>query len=292
MSQKNQLEDVAKMLIEAMEQSAAPWMKPWAASPFCLHNGVTGHVYSGVNILMLALHLFSDPRYCTFKQAKENGWMVKKGSTSSIVKYAAKVTRSEKADSEGQENEEAKTFFLNKWFHVFNFEQIDGAPLLESSEEEKAFNPLPRCEEVLKYADVKIQESKSSDQAFYRGSEDCVYLPDRYRFSSEIDFYRIAFHEMGHATGAKHRLNRENALNSQLKDYAFEELVAEITSFLVGRIVGCGSDPSSNNVSYLNSWIEALKNDHNYIFKACRLADCAMRWILYPEERENSKGNK
>ncbi|MDR0428220.1 MAG: hypothetical protein LBH12_06410, partial [Dysgonamonadaceae bacterium] len=70
------------------------------------------------------------------------------------------------------------------------------------------------------------------------------------------------------------------------KEYAFEELTAEITSFFVGRVAGCGSDPSPNNISYLQSWIEHLENDRNYIFKACRLADMAMRWILYPEERE------
>jgi antirestriction protein ArdC len=81
----NQEEELAKMLIEAMEEGIALWMKPWAASAFRLHNGVTGHEYSGVNIVTLSLSPFDDPRYCTFLQAKTNGWKVKKGSRSFSV---------------------------------------------------------------------------------------------------------------------------------------------------------------------------------------------------------------
>jgi antirestriction protein ArdC len=57
----------------------------------------------------------------------------------------------------------------------------------------------------------------------------------------------------------------------------------------VGRTVGCDSEPSPDSISYLKNWLEALKNDQNYIFKACRLAAQAMRWIICPEERESLK---
>jgi antirestriction protein ArdC len=50
--------------------------------------------------------------------------------------------------------------------------------------------------------------------------------------------------------------------------------------------VGCGSNPSQNDISYLQNWIECLENDSSYIFKACRLADKAMNWILHPEGRK------
>jgi antirestriction protein ArdC len=285
MSKNNQQEEVATMLIEAMEQNAAPWMRPWKISPLRPHNGISGHEYRGLNLVLLAFCPFDDPRYCTFKQAQESGWKIKKGSKSLLVKYAAKITKGK----DGEEDEEAETFFINKWFRVFNFEQVEGAPSFEYSAEAANFDPLPKCEEVLKNADVELWESISSNKAFYELQGDSVCMPDRARFATAVDFYKTVFHEMGHATGAKHRLNREISGGRGSESYAFEELVAEITSFLVGRVVGCGSEPSSNNVSYLQSWIKGLKNDNNYIFKACRLADRAMRWILCPEERENLK---
>ena len=233
--------------------------------------------------MTLSLNTSDDPRYCTFNQAKEKGWKIKKGAKSSIVQYSATVIKEKETDPEN-EKKKAEKFFVKKWFHVFNFEQIEGAPALER---EETFNPLPQCEEVLNNSDVELRESKLSDAAFYRLSEDCVYVPERSRFKSEIDFYKVVFHELGHATKAKNRLNRETSNGFGSESYALEELVAEIASFLVGRAVGCGSDPSSNNVSYLNGWLEALKRDYNYIFKAARLADQASRWILYTNERES-----
>jgi antirestriction protein ArdC len=284
MSNNKQQEEVAKMLIEAMKEGKAPWLRPWSSGNFRLCNGVSGHRYSGINLLTLSIYPFDDPRYCTFHQAAEKGWKIKKGSKSSIVKYAAKVTK--KSD----DAEEDETFFINKWFRVFNFDQIEGAPTLKH--EEKEFNPIEECEEILKNSDVELKEAICSDRAFYDTKKDLIVLPDRSRFASEIDFYKTALHEMGHATGAEHRLNREIINSFGSKNYAFEELVAEITSFLVGRVVGCGSTPSKNNVSYLQNWIECLENDPNCIFKACRLADNAAHWILHSEERENLKYRK
>ena len=90
---------------------------------------------------------------------------------------------------------------------------------------------------------------------------------------------------MAHATGAVHRLNRSFG-DFASKTYAFEELVAEITSFLVGRTVGCGSEPRKESVSYVASWIEQIKTDKNCIFKACKLAEKACEWILNPDSRK------
>jgi antirestriction protein ArdC len=283
MNNNRQQEETAKMLIEAMKAGTAPWLRPWSASNFRLCNGVSGHEYSGINLIILSICTFDDQRFCTFRQAMEKGWKIKKGSKSLAVKYSAKVTK--KVDDDFCDEE--KTFFVNKWFRVFNFDRIEGVPALKH--EAKEFNLIERCEEILKNSDVEIKEAICSDRAFYNARRDLIVLPDRAHFTNEIDFYKTALHEMGHATGAKHRLNREMTSSFGSKGYAFEELTAEITSFLVGRVAGCGSDPSPNNIGYLRSWIECLENDHNYIFKACRLADKAMNWILHPEKRDNLK---
>ncbi|MDR0606294.1 MAG: ssDNA-binding domain-containing protein [Bacteroidales bacterium] len=226
MSVNRQHEEVAKMLIEAMKEGTAPWLRPWSASIFRLCNGVSGHEYGGINLLTLSICSFDDPRYCTFHQATEKGWKIKKGSKSSLIKYSAKIAK--KDEEENSENEE-ETFFITKWFRVFNFEQIEGAPALEY--EGKAFNPIEKCEEILRNSDVELKESTRSDRAFYDVEKDLIILPNRSRFASEIDFYKTALHEIGHATGAKHRLNRESVNSPGSKNYAFEELVAEILTF-------------------------------------------------------------
>lgn len=90
---------------------------------------------------------------------------------------------------------------------------------------------------------------------------------------------------MAHETEVAKRLNREFCSFSS-KTYAFEELIAEITSFLVGRALGCGSTPKKESVNYVASWIEFVKKDSNVLFKACKLTEEACKWILNLTERK------
>jgi hypothetical protein len=54
-------------------------MKPWKPSPYCLRNGVAGHEYRGINLLIISLGLFDDPRYCTFFSGSGEGMENQKG---------------------------------------------------------------------------------------------------------------------------------------------------------------------------------------------------------------------
>ena len=236
--------EIAEKFIRAMEQETAPWQRPWESSPFSLINGVTGHEYRGMNVLILSICMYNDPRYCTFKQAIEAGYKIKKGSKGSLISYCGFF--SPKDDEE--ENEDEK-IFMRKSFCVFNFEQMEGVPELQI--EKGDFDPIPKCEEVLKNFDLKIEENVVSDRAFYRLNDDRIFVPNRERFVDELSFYHTVFHKMAHATGAPHRLNRKFGTFAS-KNYAFEERVAEITSFLVGRALGCGRRKESDVASGLN----------------------------------------
>ena len=58
-------------------------------------------------------------------------------------------------------------------------------------------------------------------------------MPNKQRFGSELDVITILFHELGHWTGHKDRLNRSGVVQSWefgSPEYAFEELVAELTA--------------------------------------------------------------
>ena len=103
-------DSIADMFIKAMEERTAPWQRPWESSPFSLINGVTGHEYSGMNVILLSMNPYNDPRYCTFKQANEAGYKIRKGSKGHLIKYCCFLTTDDEEIEE--ENEEKKEIFM------------------------------------------------------------------------------------------------------------------------------------------------------------------------------------
>lgn len=81
-----------------------------------------------------------------------------------------------------------------------------------------------------------------------------------------------------HATGHPKRLGRDlrNAFGS--KDYAHEELVAEMGSaFLCAAL---GIVPTVRHADYIGSWLEVLREDNRAIFRAASAATKAADWLL------------
>lgn len=93
-----------------------------------------------------------------------------------------------------------------------------------------------------------------------------------------------------HWTGHSSRLNRVT-LNESYRfgdlNYAKEELRAELASVFVAAEVGVPHDPA-NHAAYVGSWIKALKEDKNEIFRAAHDASAATDFVL-ALEREASK---
>ena len=59
---------------------------------------------------------------------------------------------------------------------------------------------------------------------------------------------------------------------------ALEELTAEIGAAFLLAEFGIKAD-LQNTSAYVQSWIKALKNDTNYIFKASKAATEAVKWL-------------
>ena len=95
-------------------------------------------------------------------------------------------------------------------------------------------------------------------------------------------------HELAHASGAPHRLNRD--LSGQFGDTAYsrEELRAELASYFVGSALDLPCDVP-NHVSYIQSWIKVLKSDTREIFRAAADASRIADWILshHPDHGES-----
>ena len=92
-----------------------------------------------------------------------------------------------------------------------------------------------------------------------------------------ITFYNVAFHELTHWTGHKSRLDRDLKNRFGSRDYAAEELIAELgAAFLCAEF---GFDGDVRSAGYIATWIELLKADKRAFFTACRQASKAADYL-------------
>lgn len=83
----------------------------------------------------------------------------------------------------------------------------------------------------------------------------------------------------GHATGAKHRLDR-NFQDRFKRDWLpIEEACAELTASFVLADLGIAHHPRPDHAAYVASWLSALKKDPRAIFTAASKAQQAADWM-------------
>ena len=103
------------------------------------------------------------------------------------------------------------------------------------------------------------------------------------------EYYSTLIHEMAHSTGAENRLNREMKGGKSTKDYAKEELVAELTSAFICQRLGFDKKILQNNAAYLKGWLRALRNDPQEIVSSMRNVNAASEMILNKMEEQRKK---
>lgn len=279
-------DEVTATIIRQLESGAAPWAKPWnkvgGGSVVMPANAVSGKGYSGINVLLLWGSMiergYSSPLFLTFKQALDLGGSVRKGEKATSVVYADRfIPANEKAKAE-EENRDAKAVPFLKRFSVFNVEQCEGLPERLTVE-----LPAPSLGDQWASGEALIKASGADyrvggNRAFYSPGHDFVQVPPLPAFPCPLDYYRTAAHELTHWTGHSSRLGR-NILNEfGTKDYAREELVAEMGAAFT--LASLGIEPALNHASYLASWIKVLREDNRAIFKAASLATKAADFLL------------
>jgi antirestriction protein ArdC len=144
--------------------------------------------------------------------------------------------------------------------------------------------PEPKAErQIMPEAEALIAATGADfrvggDQAFYVPSEDFIRIPNQTAYPDQINWYRTAFHELGHWTGHKARLDRNLTTKFGTHDYAREELVAEMaTAFVCASL---GIVPTVRHADYIGNWLTVLKEDAKAIVRAASLASKASDFIL------------
>lgn len=285
MNPANFRKELTEKIIQALAEGTAPWVKPWDENKAILgmpFNAISERPYHGGNCLWLQCQPYEDPRWCTYKQAQQQGWQVIKGEKASVVEYWQ--WEEHQKDATGRVThvklEHPRVFYS----HVFNVQQIQNVPPLAQVQGHQ-WQPEEAAERILLHANPKIIHDQQN-RAFYSQSKDEIHLPAKEIFPSSMQYYSTTLHELGHWTGHDTRLNRDLANQFGSQDYAREELRVELSSFFLSARIGIPHDPSQH-ASYIDSWIQVLREDHNEIFRAAKDAEQITEYVLQFQQEKH-----
>lgn len=277
-SQAEIRQNITQKIVESLKQGKVPWRKPWSGveGPRTPTNFVTKRPYSGINIPILWLQgqekQYDVDYWASFQQWKSAGACVKKGEKATQIVFFKPMKRAVK-DENGDEKQES--FPLLRTFSVFNISQVFGEVV-------EPFLDRPTCpalvheqreefDRVVAATGADIRYG-GSEALYYRLPGDYIEVPHEGWFRSFPAFAETLAHELSH--WSEHRLGWTGS-------YAEGELRAEMAAvFMVAALNIPESESLENHSAYIASWLEALENDHKFLFRAAAAASKSADYIL------------
>jgi antirestriction protein ArdC len=280
-------DEITDKIIRELEAGRVPWVQPWgtahAKAPLTMpKNGATGRCYSGINVLILwgavIEHGFPAQGWVTFRQALALGGHVRRGERGTMIVYADRFVPNDEKKRAQETGEEAVAVPFLKRFTVFNLAQCEDLPadLAVTMPPPEPGLIEPRVEALIKATGIDFRIG--GNRAFYSLDSDYIQVPPPQAFFEPINFHRTALHEIGHASGARHRLNRDMTGGYGSKKYAFEEMIAEISASYT--CASLGIVPTVRHADYIAGWLDVLKEDNRAIIRAASQASKAADYIL------------
>lgn len=270
------------------------------------------------------------PVYLTIKQIRDAGGMIKKGEHSiPIFKWDLRIKDKDgkklsESDYRNMTKEEQAECTVRPYLKVYNEWNIDQTNLEEVNKEKydailKRFKSEPIKDEVGMYKNeafdnllkeqswvCPIEYEKFNESAFYSPKRDQIVVPSKKQFNISntpedvfkdgMEFYGTTIHEMAHSTGHESRLGRDGIVKIDQfgsDQYAKEELVAELTSALIGNAMGFDSRIRENNIAYLQNWISSLKKDPKFLKSVMSDVNKSSKMVLeHIDEQRRKLGEK
>ena len=263
---------VTNRIIENLEKGCIPWIKPWHTENTLDKNIKTGNEYNGINRIILGMSGYQSNVWGSFKQWKDLGANVKLHEKGTAIVFYKPVS-GVKVTSEGDEIIYNSVFTTS---YIFNAEQVEGIEIKPRNIEDKPFLNNVDIDNMVLNTGANIRHSGNS--AYYRPSEDYINMPVKSDFNDEAGYYATLLHELTHWSGAKHRLDRTKGKRFGDTQYAFEELIAELGSAFLCEKYAVKGD--IRHEGYIQSWLQALKNDNKMIFKASAYAQKSTDYIV------------
>ncbi len=284
--------EVTNKLIGMIEQGTAPWRRTWSQYGLA-RNYATGHIYSGINMILMNTTPHPIPYFMTFNQIQEQGGKIRKGSKAEMVIYFNiyykdandQTLNKPQAAAMRAQGQEVQILKFIKYYNVFNIADIEGIDFVIPEVTLKENEQIERCEQIITEMPHRPAfRQMDANRAFYSPIHDFVNMPDIRQFDSPQAYYATLFHELAHSTGHASRLARPEVMNPEgfgKKSYSQEELVAEMAaSFLCASVQIDYDDITENSAAYLAGWLKVLKADSKFIFKAAAEAQKAADYIL------------
>jgi antirestriction protein ArdC len=282
-SRPSPAETITAAILERLEAGTRPWVQPWTGASVSRPLRACGTPYQGINVLWLWMAAeaagHTSPFWMTYKQAQLLGGQVRKGERGTLAIFY-RTYRPEEAD-EDEIAEGGRTRRVLKSFTVFNACQVDGLPKRFFPEP----RPLPPATERNAgldsfFAAIPARTRHWGAEAFYSPVVDQVTMPEPGLFR-DMDHYRATLaHELSHWTGHETRLARQLGGRFGSEAYAMEELVAELSSAIVGAELGLPVEHLDHHASYLASWLKVLKADSRAILTVAAKAEEAASLLL------------
>lgn len=301
-------EALSDMFLKSLEEEKLPWNQPWVDKIPGFgthHNPITRTKYRGLNAVILwAVAMekgYSDPRWCTYKQAQERGWQVRKGTKGCHIEFwcvydveaKKKLSWGEAARLiEAHPEKETVLVPCSHVYTVFNGSQIAGIPELPAAHHSPpAFQNELLSRFAQRYMEVESITLHEGASAFYSPSSDSITMPPREDFISELAYYDTLYHECAHSTGVEARLGRGLEGESSPEEYAVEELRAEIAGAFLLSETGARvpESISENNRAYVQSWAEKVKQDPTILFQAIKAANAICDYVVEKGQLEKVK---
>lgn len=284
-------EEVTEKIIRMIELGVAPWRRTWSTYGLA-RNYATGHIYTGINLLLMNNTSHLIPYFMTYAQIKERGGHIKQGAKAEMVIYFnvyykdANDQTLEKEDARIRlsSGEDIQILKFIKYYNVFNIADIKGIEFKLTEIRLSPNEKIAHCEQIIEHMpnppEIKVEKS---NRAFYSPIFDFIVMPAREQFESAEAYYATLFHELIHSTGHIKRLGREEVVNLTgfgSVPYCREELVAEMgASFLCSIAQIDYSDLFENSAAYLSGWLTKLRADSRFIFKAAAEGQKAVEYI-------------
>ncbi|MGR4890670.1 ArdC family protein [Sphingopyxis sp. LARHCG72] len=278
-------EEITSRIIADLEAGRLPWVQPWDAGRAVVglpYNALSERRYSGINILTLwhavLTRGFQGHGFLTFRQAVALGGTVRRGERGTPVVYTRRAAGNEPEPAGDGAGTRKGGFSFLKQFTLFSVDQCDGLPdkyhVAAPSIPEGLILPQAGALIAATGADLRI----GGASAYYSPRHDFVAVPRPDDFYEPVDWHRTAFHELGHWTGHKSRLDRDQTGSLGSKPYGHEELIAEMAGAFVCAALGI--TPSVRHADYIGSWLEIIREDHRAILRAASAASKAADYLL------------
>ena len=219
----------------------------------------------------------NDLKISTYNRAKFKAW---------VTKHKAKIKQ---VKALGVDSFVNRSYYpILKYYNVFNGGDVEGVdfgtmPTNDNNNKSES-DRLDICEAIVQRMPKAPKLIFGGNQPFYQPSADTVAMTPLKQFKQPQEYYSTFFHELVHSTGHESRLNRNLGGTKKSKEYAFEELIAEMGAVFLCAESGILFKTIHNAAKYLRGWnsrlVKQMEDDNRFFFKAASASQAASDFIL------------